>query len=108
VMFTADDATAGAAIALDLLDAISPATGHTPLRAGVGTGPVVAREGDVFGPTVNLANRLVGAARPSTVLVDRETADRLAGDDRFVLSPAPAMRLKGLGHIRPYRLRRAD
>jgi adenylate cyclase len=107
VMFTTDDPAAGAAIALELVDAISSATGHTPLRAGVGTGPVVAREGDVFGPTVNLASRLVGAARPSTVLVDRDTADLLGDDDRFTLSPAPAMRLKGLGSIRPYRLRRA-
>lgn len=39
-------------------------------RAGLSTGPVLARQGDYFGPTVNLAARLVAAARPGEILAD--------------------------------------
>jgi adenylate cyclase len=72
---------------------------------GLATGDVVAREGDLFGPTVNLANRLVVVARPASVLVDGVTRDALAEDPRFEIKPIPARHLKGLGRVRPYLLR---
>jgi adenylate cyclase len=108
VMFTALEAASAAMIALDLLDAVSPDGGFPHLHVGLATGPVIAREGDVFGPTVNLANRLVAIAKDDSVLVDIETGEALAGDPRFDLKPIPPRQLKGLGRIRPYRLRRAD
>src|SRR5437016_4067913 len=83
----------------------SPDKGYRPLRVGVATGDVIPREGDIFGPTVNLANRLVVVARPGTVLVDRATRDALANDARFEVTPIAARHLKGLGRVRPYRLR---
>lgn len=39
-------------------------------RAGISTGAVLARQGDYFGPTVNLAARLAAAARPGEILAD--------------------------------------
>jgi len=41
----------------------------TGARVGVAEGEVLARGGDVYGPTVNLAARLVGIAAPSTIAV---------------------------------------
>ena len=105
VMFSAHDAASAAAIALEHLDAISPEHGFPPLRVGLATGSVVVREGDVFGVTVNLASRLVAAARPGSALVDPETRDALSGDDRFDLKAIPPHTLKGFGRVRAYRLR---
>ena len=39
--------------------------------------PVLTRLGDVYSPVVNLASRLTSLARPGTMLVDRELAERL-------------------------------
>ncbi|WP_232678404.1 adenylate/guanylate cyclase domain-containing protein [Nocardioides sp. R-C-SC26] len=50
------------------------------VRAGVAFGEVVARLGDVFGATVNVAARLTSAARPGAVLVDRGVYDALHGE----------------------------
>ena len=50
------------------------------LRVGLATGLVIARMGDVFGTTVNLASRLTSLARPASALVDVATAEDLAGD----------------------------
>jgi len=107
VMFAALDPGTAAEIALRLLDAISPESGYPPLRVGLATGGVVPREGDLFGRTVNLANRLVVVARPGSILIDRETFAELEGDSRFEITPVPPQHLKGLGRVRPYRLRAA-
>ena len=107
VMFTGLEASSAATVALDLLAVVSPNAGFPSLRVGLSTGPVIAREGDVFGPTVNLANRLVAIAKDDSVLVDKTTRDALADDPRFDLKQIPAQNLKGLGRVRPYRLRRA-
>jgi len=108
VMFSANDAASAASIALAQIEAVTPDTGLPPLRVGVATGSVIAREGDLFGPTVNLASRLVGVARPDSILVDPTTYDALADDDRFDLKPTPLRHLKGFGRVRPYRLRGAN
>jgi adenylate cyclase len=107
VMFSSLEPDAAACIALGLLDAVSPEKGYPPLRIGVAAGPVMPREGDLFGPTVNLANRLVAVARPGTVVIDRSMRDVLAEDDRFAVTPIAHRHLKGVGRVRPYRLRRA-
>lgn len=39
-------------------------------RAGMSTGPVLARQGDYFGATVNLAARLAAAAKPGEIFTD--------------------------------------
>jgi len=39
------------------------------LRIGLAAGPVLSRDGDYYGPVVNLASRLTEAAAPGEVLV---------------------------------------
>jgi adenylate cyclase len=77
VMFVADDAAAAADIALALIDEFAADPVLPPVRAGVATGDVVAREGDYSGNVVNLASRALTAASPSRLLVDRATRDAL-------------------------------
>jgi adenylate cyclase len=45
-----------------------------PAHAGIHAGPVVQRDRDVFGRTVNLASRLAGQAGPGEVVVSEEVA----------------------------------
>ena len=52
-------------------------------------GNVLSRFGDVYGPVVNIASRLTSAAKPGTVLVDRELATALAERARAAAAPAP-------------------
>ena len=53
--------------------------GLSPARAGVAAGPVIERDGDYFGRTVNLASRLVDLARPGQVVVTAEAAALMEG-----------------------------
>ena len=90
VLFVADDPVAAATIGLGLLDAID-VDGELPdLRIGMARGNVLSRFGDVYGPVVNIASRLTSAAKPGTVLVDRELATALASEPGLRLRPAPA------------------
>lgn len=75
-------------------------------RIGVHTGPVVlvdrgsaawtARD-DAFGPTVNMAARLQGVARPGTVVVSDATAALLNAS--VVLEPLGPHQLAGVGRL---------
>jgi YHS domain-containing protein len=51
----------------------------------VHSGPAVARDGDWYGATVNLASRVAEAARPGEVLITEETRRELDGDSGLVL-----------------------
>ena len=57
----------------------SDEAGLSPARAGVAAGPVIQRDGDYFGRTVNLASRLVDLARPGQVVVTAEAAALIEG-----------------------------
>lgn len=105
VMFTVDDDGAAAELALAMVEAFGE--GRPDLRVGLGHGEVIARQGDLFGPTVNLASRLVGYARPGTVLIDGPLAEHLADDDRFEIRSLGNRDLKGLGRTAIFVLRRA-
>jgi adenylate cyclase len=71
VMFTAPTVEDAVAICAGLLH---DRAGLPPCRAGVAGGHVVRHEGDVFGPPVNLASRIVELADPGSVVVDRPVA----------------------------------
>jgi len=94
VMFTFDDAATAATFALRL----SSAEDLPPLRIGLGWGPVLTRQGDCFGPTVNLASRVVGVANAGEVVIERGMADALH-DGSFVLTPIGERTLKGFGEV---------
>ena len=106
VMFVSDSVSAAAEIGLRLHEMSRNRAAVPQMRAGLATGVVVTRMGDVFGTTVNRASRLTAAARPGTTIVDGATVEALAQarDARFAtraLTPRP---IRGLGLIRPYAL----
>lgn len=74
VLFTAPDALSACAIALDLNEACGGHPVVPPTRAALAGGQVILRDGDVFGPTVNLAARAVKLAQPGSVLATSDVA----------------------------------
>jgi adenylate cyclase len=91
IMFIADDPAVACRVASDLVQAFHDHEVLPPVRAGVAFGDVLRRDGDCFGPTVNLAARVVAVAGASEVVVDQDTA-RAAGVATQSLGP---VELKG-------------
>ena len=104
VMYVADEPATAASIALHLAEASTSNAVLPDARAGVATGSVLSREGDYFGPVVNLASRLSELAYPGSVLVSSEVAEALEGDQRFALLRLPRRQVRGIGRIDIYRL----
>jgi adenylate cyclase len=77
------------------------------VRVGMAYGPVLPLMGDVFGTTVNLASRLTAMARPGTALVDAGLATELRDDGAYELARIARRRVRGLGVVQPYVLRRS-
>jgi adenylate cyclase len=71
VMFFFADPAGAVLCGLDLVEQV-PALGLPPARIGMTAGPVVFRDGDYFGRTVNVAARIADYARPEEVLVSEE------------------------------------
>jgi adenylate cyclase len=107
VLFVADTAEEGAEIGLALNEAVAGAAEVPPLRIGLAQGAVLARFGDVYGSTVNIASRLTSLARPASVLVDRELAGSLRGYPRYALQPIGPNRVQGFRGLHAWVLRRA-
>jgi adenylate cyclase len=107
VLFAADEACVAARAALGLHDAHALDPDVPEMRIGLASGPMLRRMGDVFGSTVNLASRLTALARPGTTLVDAATAASLAEDPGMLLRQLAPRRVRGLGVIRVFELRRA-
>lgn len=79
VMYVAPDLCAGAEIATGLVRRVAEDEVLRTARAGVAYGPVLSRDGDWFGSTVNLAARLVDKAKPGTTLLSGEGAAECRG-----------------------------
>jgi adenylate cyclase len=107
VLFVATPGAAAAGIALDVAASISADPLLPDVRVGMSTGPVVGRLGDVFGTTVNRASRLTAIARPGTVLVDVSTVHSVADLPDLDVQQLRGRSLRGIGHVVPWRLRRA-
>jgi adenylate cyclase len=88
------DATAGVNAALDLVDA-SDAYGTVSSHAGVHAGPVIERDLDVYGHTVNLASRIAEVAGPGEVLTSQVVAEAVEGDS-FEFAAVGDVELKGV------------
>jgi class 3 adenylate cyclase len=71
VMFHFEEPREAVVSALDILQQLEDASLPTA-RVGINAGPVVFRDGDYYGRTVNLASRIVDYARPREVLVSEE------------------------------------
>ena len=88
------DARRGVTAALRLVGELGVDAGLTA-HAGVHAGPIVERDLDLYGRTVNLASRISSAAGPGEVLVS-ENVVRSIGDDGLRFEPADTARLKGI------------
>jgi adenylate cyclase len=66
-----------------------------PAHAGIAAGPVVQRDRDLFGRTVNLASRIAGQAGPSEVVVSSEVVEIAGSADGLRFEPIEAADLKG-------------
>ena len=103
-MFTVVEPEQAARIALRLAEAV-PGDGQSAIRVGMANGPVLARDGDLYGPVVNLASRLGVLGRPGAVNVSQELRDALAGNSEFKLRSLGERQLRHIGSVRVYRLR---
>jgi adenylate cyclase len=99
VMFLCADAAQAASVALELSSVYEADDMLSDVRVGLAAGPVLLRDGDCFGPAVNLANRIVNIAAPGSVLVEPEVRHRLDGDPRFAWKSLRPRYLKDIGRV---------
>jgi adenylate cyclase len=106
-LFYFEDVSAAFASALEMSER-APATGLPPTHIGVQAGPVVFRDGDVYGRTVNIASRIADLAVAGEILTSQETVGRVA-DAGVSFVPARSAELHGVAEpVMLYRvLRRA-
>lgn len=107
VLFVTDSPVDGAEIALALTERAEADEELPAVRAGLASGRILNRFGDVYGSVVNLASRLTSLARPGTVLVDREFAKSLSGEPAYELRNRRPVSVRGYHRLRPAALRRA-
>jgi class 3 adenylate cyclase len=93
-MLRLGDARVGVEVALDLVGTMS-GEGALSSHAGVHAGPVIERDLDVFGQTVNLASRIADAAGPGEVLASEAVAET-ARSSPFGFERIDDAQLKGL------------
>jgi len=91
VLYTTPDEASACAIAAGLAAIFADHPTVPPVRAGLASGDVMMRDGDVFGPVVNLAARAVKLAAPSEVIA----SPALAAAAKLACEPLGARALKG-------------
>lgn len=105
VFFIADDLEGGLRVVTNLLDTLKETEGLLPVRASLVYGHVFSRSGDVFGPPVNLAARLVDVAPTGRVLTDAPTAAAIAQSSlrkEYRVEDFPPADLRGFGKVFPF------
>jgi adenylate cyclase len=93
-------ATEGSLELLERLERFDLPAGHV----GVAEGPIIARDGDVFGRTVNLASRISDVAPSGALYVPAATAAVLA--DRFLVESVGPSTMQGVGTVELARVSR--
>jgi adenylate cyclase len=78
VFFAAPTADAACRIGLEVCQAAADDPLLPPARGAIGYGLVTPREGDFFGPLVNLISRLVRLASPGELVTTESTAETLS------------------------------
>lgn len=104
-MFTVLDPVKGARMALDLAQTFADDPSLSDVRVGLANGPVLTRDGDLYGPVVNLASRLVETGRAGSTVVSQSMRDALAGNPEFSVRSSGSKRLRHIGTVRTYRLK---
>ncbi len=95
--FAAPSVEAACRIATEVTAAVADDPVLPPARGAVGFGAAGSREGDYFGPVVNLVSRLVKSARPGAVLLTAEAAAELPAEG-FSLRSIDELAVRGLDH----------
>ena len=98
VFFVAPSVDAACRIALQVCAAVAVDPQLPPARGAVGYGLVIPREGDYFGPLVNLVSRLVKVADPGVVVVTAEAASALPTDGGWTRNELAPKTLRGVEH----------
>ncbi len=104
-MFSVVDPVHAALIALELSDAVERDPLLVGLRVGMASGSILARDGDLYGPVVNVASRIAAIGRSGAINVNQSLRDALVGDRRFAFRSLGQRRLRHIGEQRVYRLR---
>jgi adenylate cyclase len=107
VMFTVDEPVAAAEIGLALAEGTRGADELSDVRVGMAYGPLLEREGDLYGSVVNLASRITSIAFPGSIVVDPALRGELVGRDEYRLRSMRPRSLKDIGRVPLSVLRRA-
>jgi adenylate cyclase len=107
-MFVSEDPLVAVVAALDIADACTRDPDLPDVRAGLAHGPAFTMGGDYFGPAVNLASRLVATAGAGSVVVSESLRDAVGDTDRLAWGLPRARRLKGLGRVVLWSVRRSE
>lgn len=107
-MFVVDGVVPAANIGLELTEAFAVDV-LCDVRVGLAVGTVITRDGDYFGPTVNLAHRIVTIADPGAVLMPERFWSALHAEsgEAFTGEALDPRELKDLGRVQLWRLGRA-
>ena len=109
VLYVADDLLVAADIVCSIVELLKSRPEILPVRASLVHGRVVSRSGDIFGPPVNLASRLVDIAPRGQILMDADSAKQLQATDNkgyFAVRPATTRDLQGVGEVEGWLLTR--
>ena len=91
ILYTAGDERSGCTIAFKLAAAFADHSVIPPVRIGIAAGEVLLRDGDVFGPVVNLAARAVNVAETDEIVTTLPVAEAVG----FRSEPLGQRLLKG-------------
>jgi adenylate cyclase len=100
VFFAAPSAQAACAIAFEICRTVGGDEALPPARGAVGIGPAIPREGDYFGPLVNLLARLVKAGAPGEVVVTEAVVEDLPAGS-WEIRPLAPTELRGIAEPVP-------
>ena len=104
VMLVGPESAGVVGTAIELVDTAADTEDFPRLRSGVAAGVALERAGDWYGSPVNVASRVTGVARPSSVVGTRDVRD--ATKDDFRWSSMGRRKLKGVREPQPlYRAR---
>jgi adenylate cyclase len=95
VMLWFADPGSGVTAALTMAEGVV-AAGLPPAHVGLHAGPVIVRDGDYYGQTVNIASRIAAYARPGEILVSQVVVDGTE-DGAFAFNSVGEVDLKGVG-----------
>jgi class 3 adenylate cyclase len=107
VMFHFPRAPSAVRSGLDMVGQ-APAASLPPAHVGISAGPIVERDGDFFGRTVNLASRIAGQAGPRQVLVSEDVVSAAAGHPSLRFERMGTFELKGFAKPVPLHLAERD